>query len=42
MSIAIAPPISLETFLENPIDHTEWIDGHLIEKKDMNAKTGRI
>ncbi|GAP97484.1 Uma2 family endonuclease [Leptolyngbya sp. NIES-2104] len=42
MSIAIAPPISLEAFLEDPIDHTEWIDGQLIEKQDMNARTGRI
>ncbi len=39
---AIAAPISLEAFLENPIDHTEWIDGILITKEDMNAKTGRI
>lgn len=42
MSIAIASPISLEAFLENPIDHTEWIDGQLHEKNGMTAKTARI
>lgn len=42
MSIAIAPPISLDAFLENPIDHTEWIDGQVVAKKGMNAKTGRV
>ncbi|MBE9010782.1 Uma2 family endonuclease [Pseudanabaenaceae cyanobacterium LEGE 13415] len=42
MSIAIAPPTSLEAFLENPIDRTEWIDGQIVTKPDMNAKTGRI
>lgn len=42
MSIAIASSISLEAFLENPVDRTEWIDGQLVEKQDMNAKTGRI
>jgi len=42
MSIAIAPSISLEAFLENPIDHTEWIDGQLLEKNAMTAKTARI
>ena len=36
------PTISLEAFLENPIDHIEWIDGHLIENSEMTAKTGRI
>jgi Uma2 family endonuclease len=37
-----AAAMSLEEFLANPIDHTEWLDGHLIEKTEMNAKTGRI
>jgi Uma2 family endonuclease len=43
---AIANPaiaaISLEEFLANPSDRTEWVDGQLIEKDEMNAKTGRI
>jgi Uma2 family endonuclease len=34
--------ITLEEFLENPRDRMEWVDGHLIAKKEMNAKTGRI
>ncbi|MCU0566514.1 MAG: Uma2 family endonuclease [Oculatellaceae cyanobacterium Prado106] len=34
--------MTLEEFLENPRDRMEWIDGQLIEKKEMNAKTGRI
>ena len=35
-------PISLEEFLANPRDRTEWVNGNLIEKQDMTAKTGRI
>jgi Uma2 family endonuclease len=42
MVATTAPEISLEAFLENPLDHTEWVDGHLVEKNRMNAKTGRI
>lgn len=40
----LVPPaeISLDAFLDNPRDRAEWIDGKVIEKKDMNAKTGRI
>jgi Uma2 family endonuclease len=34
--------MTLEEFLENPRDRMEWVDGQLIEKKQMNAKTGRI
>jgi len=41
-AFATTPPISLEAFLENPIDHTEWIDGQLLEKTGMTAKTARI
>ena len=42
--IAISKPLpnTLDTFLENPCDHTEWVDGHLLEKPEMTAKTGRI
>jgi Uma2 family endonuclease len=41
MSIASSPQ-SLEEFLESPLDRIEWIDGQLVAKDDMNAKTGRI
>jgi len=34
--------MTLEEFLQNPRDRVEWVDGQLIEKKEMNAKTGRI
>lgn len=34
--------MSLEEFLDQPCDRMEWVDGHLIEKKGMTAKTGRI
>lgn len=42
MSIAATPSMSLEAFLENPIDHTEWIDGQLHQKNGVTAKTARI
>lgn len=38
----LAPNPTLAEFLENPRDRTEWVDGHLLEKHEMNAKTGRI
>lgn len=34
--------IALETFVQNPGKRQEWVDGHLIERQDMTAKTGRI
>jgi Uma2 family endonuclease len=37
-----SPVVSLEAFLDNPRDRTEWVDGQLVEKKAMTAKTGRI
>ena len=42
MVIAQSPNPTLEEFLENPIEHVEWVNGRLIEKKEMTAKTGRI
>ncbi|MEG4114888.1 MULTISPECIES: Uma2 family endonuclease [unclassified Microcoleus] len=36
------PRISLEEWMENPPDSTEWVDGELVEKNGMTAKTGRI
>jgi Uma2 family endonuclease len=43
MVTTISPiAMTLEEFMANPRDRTEWIDGQLREKDDMNAKTGRI
>ncbi len=39
---ANSPVPSLEEFLANPQEHVEWVDGQLIEKKEMTIKTGRI
>lgn len=36
------PIVSLEEFLANPRDHVEWVNGEIIEKSEMTAKTGRI
>lgn len=44
MVAAIPKPsksISLEDWLQKPIDHTEWVDGQIIQKGDMTAKHGR-
>jgi Uma2 family endonuclease len=40
--MSIVSSLTLEEFLESPIEQTEWIDGQLVAKHDMNAKTGRI
>lgn len=43
MVIASVPkPLSLESFLENPLERFEWVDENLIKKPEMTAKTGRI
>ncbi|PSB19523.1 Uma2 family endonuclease [Phormidesmis priestleyi ULC007] len=42
ISTSNAPAVSLEEFLANPRDRTEWVNGNLIKKQDMTAKTGRI
>lgn len=42
LSAPNAPTVSLEEFLANPHDRTEWVSGHLIQKQAMTAKTGRI
>ncbi|MCS6815551.1 MAG: Uma2 family endonuclease, partial [Cyanobacteria bacterium] len=34
--------LSLEEFLEQPCDRTEWVNGKLVEKSGMTSKTGRI
>jgi Uma2 family endonuclease len=41
MVASIAPALPLEDWLKNPTDHTEWVDGQLIQKGDMTAKHGR-
>lgn len=33
---------SLEDFITNPPEKTEWVDGELIEKTDMTLKHGKI
>jgi Uma2 family endonuclease len=33
---------SLEEWLQNPPEHTEWVDGQLVEKAGMTLKHGRI
>jgi Uma2 family endonuclease len=43
----LAPPeektiFSLENWLENPPEHTEWINGDLVEKNNMTLKHSRI
>jgi Uma2 family endonuclease len=35
-------PVTLEDFLANPRDRAEWVDGQLVNKTEMTAKTGRI
>lgn len=40
--ISKSPRISLEEWMENPPDSTEWVDGELVDKNGMTAKTGRI
>jgi Uma2 family endonuclease len=40
--LTTAPAMSLEAFIERPPEHTEWVDGQLIEKEQVTAKTGRI
>ena len=33
--------VSLEDWLQNPLDDTEWIDGKIVEKGGMTLKHGR-
>jgi Uma2 family endonuclease len=37
-----APPASLEEWLLNPPEGTEWVDGQLIEKVGMTLKHSRV
>ena len=36
------PHISLEQWMQNPPDNTEWVDGELVEKNGMTLKHSRI
>lgn len=42
VTVVQAPAITLEAFNNQPLDHTEWIDGTLIEQPEITAKTRRI
>lgn len=42
VSTAVPTSLSLEEFLEHPCDRAEWVNGHIHEKREMTAKTGRI
>jgi Uma2 family endonuclease len=36
------PQVSLQGFLDHPLDHFEWVEDQLQEKQAMTAKTGRV
>ncbi|MDY7016143.1 MAG: Uma2 family endonuclease, partial [Cyanobacteriota bacterium] len=43
--VPIANPqkiLSLEDWMQNPLDDTEWIDGELVEKNGMTLKHSKI
>ncbi|NET35402.1 MAG: hypothetical protein F6K19_25825 [Cyanothece sp. SIO1E1] len=43
MVTTVGPPvISLEEFLDSPFERTEWVEGCLVKRQEMTAKTGRI
>jgi Uma2 family endonuclease len=43
MQTAVNPlVVSIEEFMDCPRDRMEWVDGQLVEKREMTAKTGRI
>ncbi|WP_341529704.1 Uma2 family endonuclease [Nostoc sp. UHCC 0302] len=35
-------PFSLEDWMQNPPEHTEWVDGQLVEKNGVTLKHSRI
>ena len=42
-TIVKTPPIfSLEDWLQNPLPHTEWVNGELVEKKGMTLRHSEI
>ncbi len=42
MITVIKPDSSLEDFMTNPRDKTEWVDGQLVEKEGMTLRHGKI
>ncbi|OCQ89598.1 hypothetical protein BCD67_13480 [Oscillatoriales cyanobacterium USR001] len=40
--IVESPHISIEQWMQNPPDSTEWVDGELVEKNGMTLKHSRI
>lgn len=40
--VRVMSPQSLDAFLENPPERSEWVDDKLIAIPEMTAKTGRI
>ncbi|NJK99161.1 MAG: Uma2 family endonuclease [Spirulinaceae cyanobacterium SM2_1_0] len=36
------PPQSLDDWLQNPLEQTEWLDGNLVEKNGMTLKHGKV
>jgi Uma2 family endonuclease len=40
--ISSSTPLTLDEWLQNPPDRTEWVDGNLVEKDDMTLKHSRI
>lgn len=34
--------LSLEDWMQNPPDHTEWVDGELVEKNGMTLKHSKV
>jgi len=40
--VSKSPHISLEEWMQNPPDNTEWVDGELVEKNGVTLKHSRI
>ncbi|WP_193195781.1 Uma2 family endonuclease [Nostoc sp. MG11] len=38
----VSPDVSLEDWMQNPPDNTEWVDGELVEKNGVTLKHSRI
>jgi Uma2 family endonuclease len=42
IKVSEAHKISLEEWIQNPLEDTEWVDGELVEKKGLTLKHSRI
>ncbi|CBN56737.1 MULTISPECIES: hypothetical protein [Kamptonema] len=42
VKISELPHISIEEWMQNPPENTEWVDGELIEKNGITLKHSRI